>query len=104
MAPAFRFRHLLPCLLALCLAGLGPAALAALPRAINPGSEEETRSAAEDVIGSVAPARSRAPGPPGRRDSGEGLADFVGRPATRVTVSSAVASPTLRTLKVRTQV
>lgn len=104
MAPAFRFRHLLPCLLALCLVGLGPAALAALPRALNPGSEEETRTAAEHAIGSVSPARSRAPGSPGRRESVDRRARCAGKPAMTAANSSAAFSPTLRTLEVRTQV
>jgi hypothetical protein len=47
-------RFLLPSLLALCIAGMGPSFFAGLPRAINANAEEETRTPSEHVLGSVA--------------------------------------------------
>jgi hypothetical protein len=97
-------RLLLPCLLAFVLAGLGPTAFAALPQALNAGSEEE-RPAAEHAVGGQCASSARASRPlrfPTRRTR-------TGQCRLRAGVSRARgASParpvSLRTLETRIQV
>ncbi|MGC1272709.1 MAG: hypothetical protein WBC44_03305, partial [Planctomycetaceae bacterium] len=100
IAVPFVLRRLLPCLLALCLASLGPAALAGLPRTVNANAEEETRTNAEITEGVLSSAV-------GVSRSGGG--DRMKRSARR-TASSAVrrvctdpSAVSLRTLQVRIQ-
>ena len=100
----FRSR-LLPCLLALALVGMGPAALASLPRSMNPGAEEETRTAAEHAVNGVHSAAER----PRRDASGrprdlQSTARKVSVSARRSVLESRIAPVSLRTLEVRCQV
>lgn len=98
-------RRLLPCLLALCLSGTGPATLAALPRALNVGQEEETRSHVEHTVGGLASAGIRMPRTNGDRCRAR-LSGSGERP--RIGVRGYGAAPTvafsLCALQVRIQV
>lgn len=101
-AVPFVLRRMLPCLLALCLASLGPAALAGLPRTVNVNAEEETRSHAEHSVGVISSAirMSRSAGSRHRSEHSRWRsASCVGR---RLSLDR--PADTLRTLQVRTQV
>ena len=68
------FRKLLLCGLALLVAGMGAGAIVRLPRALNPGTEEEIRHTDSELINSRAtillrPARRTAAGSRGERNS-----------------------------------
>ncbi|HEX6986085.1 MAG TPA: hypothetical protein VF170_11960 [Planctomycetaceae bacterium] len=105
MARAFLLRRLLSCLLALCVGGIGPAAIAAVPRAINPGAEEETRTTAEHAIGGTVLPGSRATRTAAHGDRPGRLTRVDRKPAGGpAPASSVAAAPTLRTLQVRIQI
>lgn len=91
----------LPCLLAFCLVGAGPAALASMPRTAFQNAEEETRSHSSptECVISSAVRMSRAAG---RRD-------HPTQPSRQMSAASRSsqtdpAAKTLRALQVRIQV
>lgn len=104
-ASARPLRRLLICLLALCVGGLGPAVAAVVPRALNPGAEEETHSSAAQTIGGTVASSERPIRTTGHRGKANRGEPDDGRPAVRrAPAETRIAAVSLRTLQVRIQV
>ena len=95
-------RRLVICLLGLCLSGIGPSVLAAAPQALNVGSEEETRSAAEHHAARTASPRAGESRAQAARPASALPTEYA--TAIRRSGAEPAAPRTLRTLQVRIQV